>query len=53
LIAVDGKTRRCSHDKKKGVSAIDMVSAYASEARLVLAEKQGQALLKKSQFSIF
>jgi len=41
LIAVDGKTLRGSHDKKKGVSVMDMVRAYASEARLVLAEKQG------------
>jgi len=38
VIAVDGKTLRRSHDKKKGIKPLHMVSAWASEQRLVLAQ---------------
>ena len=37
-IAIDGKTLRRSHDKTNGKSAIHMVSAWASEAKLVLGQ---------------
>jgi predicted transposase YbfD/YdcC len=37
LIAIDGKTARRSHDKAKGLKALHTLSAYASNARLVLA----------------
>ena len=38
IIAIDGKKLRRSHDKSFGKSAIHMVSAWASENRLVLAQ---------------
>ncbi len=38
VIAIDGKTVRRSHDKPLGKSAIHMVSAWASENRLVLGQ---------------
>jgi predicted transposase YbfD/YdcC len=38
VIAIDGKTMRRSHDKKKGMKPLHMVSAWASENRLVLAQ---------------
>jgi predicted transposase YbfD/YdcC len=38
VIAIDGKTMRRSHDKKKGIKSLHMVSAWASENRLVLAQ---------------
>lgn len=38
LVAVDGKTLRCSHDKRNHQSAIHMVSAWAVENRLVLGQ---------------
>jgi predicted transposase YbfD/YdcC len=38
VIAVDGKTMRRSYDKKKGIKPLHMVSAWASENRLVLAQ---------------
>ena len=37
LIAIDGKTARRSHDKAKGLKALHTLSAYACNARLVLA----------------
>ena len=37
-VAIDGKTLRRSHDKTNGKSAIHMVSAWASEIRLVLGQ---------------
>lgn len=40
VIAIDGKTLRRSFDKATGASAIHMVSAFASEARLVLAQEK-------------
>ena len=45
VIAVDGKALRNSADKVEGRSAIHMVSAFATEARLVLAQ---QAVDEKS-----
>lgn len=40
VVAIDGKTLRRSYDKANERSAIHMVSAYASEARLVLAQEK-------------
>jgi predicted transposase YbfD/YdcC len=40
VIAIDGKTLRKSHDGVSGQSAIHMVSAFACEARLVLAQEK-------------
>ena len=38
LIAIDGKTARRTHDKRKGLKALHMLSAYATNARLTLAQ---------------
>ena len=38
VIAIDGKTLRRSHDQAMGKKALHMVSAWAAEHRLVLAE---------------
>lgn len=38
VVAVDGKTLRRSHDKASGKRALHVVSAWASENRLVLAQ---------------
>jgi predicted transposase YbfD/YdcC len=38
VIAVDGKTLRRSHDKRRGKAALHMVSAWASANRLVLGQ---------------
>ena len=38
LIAIDGKTSRRTHDKRKGLKALHTLSAYATNARLVLAQ---------------
>jgi len=38
VIAVDGKTLRRSHDRQRGKAAIQLVSAWAAEQRLVLAQ---------------
>lgn len=38
VIAVDGKTLRRSHDRGKGKKALHMVSAWAEENRLVVAQ---------------
>jgi len=38
IIAIDGKTSRRSHDKRKGMKALHTLSAYASNARLVLTQ---------------
>jgi predicted transposase YbfD/YdcC len=38
LIAIDGKTSRRTHDKRKGVKALHTLSAYATNARLTLAQ---------------
>ncbi len=40
VIAIDGKTLRGSFNNASGQSAIHMVSAFASEARLVLAQQK-------------
>lgn len=38
LIAIDGKTSRRTHDRRKGLKALHTLSAYASNARLVLGQ---------------
>src|SRR5882672_1296296 len=38
LIAIDGKTSRRTHDKAKGLKALHTLSAYASNARITLAQ---------------
>ena len=38
LIAIDGKTSRRTHDKRKGHKALHTPSAYATNARLVLGQ---------------
>jgi predicted transposase YbfD/YdcC len=38
LIAIDGKTARRTHDRRKGLKALHTLSAYATQARLVLAQ---------------
>jgi len=38
LIAVDGKTSPRTHDKRKGLKALHTLSAYATNARLVLGQ---------------
>src|SRR6266851_1096401 len=39
FIAIDGKTARRSHDRRKGMKALHTLSAYATTARLVLAQR--------------
>lgn len=39
LVAIDGKTSRRSHDKKRGKGPLHLVSAYATKSRLVLAQE--------------
>jgi len=39
VVALDGKTVRRSHDRWNGKAAIEMVSAWASMAGLVLAQR--------------
>lgn len=43
VIPIDGKTLRRSHDRRHGKSAIHMVSAWASENRLVLGQLKTEA----------
>jgi predicted transposase YbfD/YdcC len=38
LIAIDGKTSRRTHDNRKGLKALHTLSAYATNARLVLTQ---------------
>ena len=38
FIAIDGKTARRTHDRSKGVKALHTLSAYATTARLTLAQ---------------
>jgi predicted transposase YbfD/YdcC len=38
FIAIDGKTSRRTHDRRKGIKALHTLSAYATHARLVLAQ---------------
>jgi DDE family transposase len=40
LIAIDGKTARRTHDRRKGLKALHTLSAYATSARLTLAQAQ-------------
>src|ERR1051326_2760821 len=37
-IAIDGKTARCTHDRRKGLRALHTLSAYATQPRLTLAQ---------------
>jgi len=39
IIAVDGKTSRRSHNKRKGIAALHRVSAWAASNRLVLGQE--------------
>lgn len=39
LIAIDGKTLKGSYDRETGVSALQLVSAWASSQRLVLGQR--------------
>lgn len=39
FVAIDGKTSRRSHDRRAGTDPIHMVSAFATTARLVLAQE--------------
>jgi predicted transposase YbfD/YdcC len=38
FIAIDGKTSRRTHDQRKGLKSLHTLSAYATHARLVLAQ---------------
>src|SRR6266853_1277777 len=38
FIAIDGKTSRRTHDRRKGLKALHTLSAYATNARLTLAQ---------------
>jgi predicted transposase YbfD/YdcC len=38
FIAIDGKTARRTHDRRKGLKALHTLSAYATTAKLVLAQ---------------
>jgi predicted transposase YbfD/YdcC len=38
LIAIDGKTARRTHDRRKGLKALHTLSAYATNARLTLTQ---------------
>ncbi len=42
VIAIDGKTVRGSYDRNQGQSALHLISAWASEQRLVLAQMKVQ-----------
>ena len=39
LVAIDGKTSRRSHDRRTGKAPLHLVSAYATNSRLVLAQE--------------
>ncbi len=39
LVAIDGKTSRRSHDRKRGQKALHLVSAFATTSRLVLGQE--------------
>ena len=39
FIAIDGKTARRTHDHRKGIKALHTLSAYATTARLTLAQR--------------
>src|SRR4029077_11878233 len=38
FIAIDGKTSRRTHDQRKGLKALHTLSAYATNAKLTLAQ---------------
>jgi predicted transposase YbfD/YdcC len=39
LVAIDGKTSRRSHDRKRGQKALHLVSAFATRSKLVLGQE--------------
>ena len=39
LVAIDGKTSRRSHDRSRGAAPLHLLSAFATTARLVLAQE--------------
>src|SRR4029079_17938328 len=39
IIAIDGKTSRCSHDRRKGRNPLHLVSAWAARQRIVLGQQ--------------
>ncbi len=39
LVALDGKTSRRSHDRRRGREALHLVSAFATHERLVLGQE--------------
>ena len=39
LVAIDGKTSRRSHDRKRGQKALHLVSAFATKSQLVLGQE--------------
>jgi hypothetical protein len=43
IVAIDGKTSRCSHDRGKDRGPLHMVSAWASGQRLVLGQQACEA----------
>jgi len=43
IISIDGKTLRRSHDRKKGVSSLHLVSAWSTASGLVLAQEATDA----------
>ncbi len=43
IVAIDGKTARCSHDRSKDRGPLHMVSAWASSQRLVLGQQACEA----------
>jgi len=40
LIKIDGKTKRGSYDREKGLKALHSISAWSSERGLMLAQKK-------------
>ena len=43
VVAIDGKTLRGSHDRQRGKSGLHLVSAWATESNLVLAQEAVEA----------
>ena len=46
VIAIDGKSLRGSYDRESGTKALHLVSAWATEHRLVLAQSKVQSVVK-------
>jgi len=47
VLAIDGKTLRRSADKNDGKKALHMVSAWAAENRLVLAQVEARSEIQR------